>query len=181
MSINVSIDGFADHTVASPDDEMLDFFTGRLDDTGIELFGRVTYQMMEAAWPHTREDPASSKSTLKFADRFNSMPKIVFSGTLEKAEWNNTTLVRSDALEYVAGLKATQGKNLGIGGIKLAGSLTSHGLVDEYWLLVHPVIAGKGRRLIEDPINTRKLRLIDSIPFKSGAVALHYAEVGDAK
>lgn len=178
FSINLSVDGFADHTVAIPDDKMHDFFTGLLDETGIELFGRITYQMMEAAWPRAHENPSFSKSTLKFADRFNSMPKIVFSGTLEKAEWNNTMLVKSNALEYVAKLKETDGENLGIGGIKLAGSLMSHGLVDEYWLLVHPVIAGKGRRLFEGPIGSRKLELIDSIRFKSGAVALHYAEAG---
>ncbi len=178
-SINISIDGFADHTVAGPDDEMLDFFTGRLNDTGVELFGRTTYQMMEAAWPHVQENPSSSKSDLTFAEKFNSMPKIVYSSTLEKAEWNNTTLVKSNALEHVARLKETEGENLGIGGIKLAGSLVSHGLVDEYWLVVHPVIAGKGRRLTEDPVARRKLRLIDTISFKSGAVALHYAEAGE--
>ncbi len=177
-SINISIDGFADHTVATANDELHDFFSGLLDETGIELFGRVTYQMMADFWPHAGEDPAMSKSTLGFADRFNAIPKIVFSGTLEKAGWNNTTLVRSDALEYIARLKETEGNNLYVGGITFAGSLISHGLVDEYWLVVHPVIAGKGRRLTGDLIQNRKLRLIESKKLKSGAIALHYAETG---
>jgi dihydrofolate reductase len=174
MAINVSLDGYADHTVGIVDDELLDFFTCLLDETGIELFGRVTYQMMESYWPHAHEDPAISNSTLAFADKFNAMPKIVFSGTLEKAEWNNTTLVSSNALEYVARLKETEGKSLCIGGIKLAGSLMRHGLIDEYWVLVHPVVAGNGRRLFENVNAQMKLRLVESRVFKSGVVALHY-------
>jgi dihydrofolate reductase len=177
FSINISLDGFADHTVAIADDELHDCFSGLLDNTGIELFGRVTYQMMESYWPYAHDDPVASMSTLNFADKFNSIPKIVFSGTLEKAEWNNTTLIRSNALEYVAGLKETEGKDLFIGGIELAGSFMSHDLIDEYWLLVHPVVAGKGRRLFESVNEKLKLRLVESMVFKPGVVALHYVSV----
>src|SRR3954466_5944500 len=112
MAINLSLDGYADHTVAVADDELHDFFSNQLDETGIKLFGRVTYQMMESYWPHAHEDPKASKSDLAFADRFNEVPKVVFSSTLEKAEWKNASLVRSDALDYVARLKETDGKNL---------------------------------------------------------------------
>ena len=107
MAINISLDGYADHTVGIADDELHAFFTGLLDETGIQLFGRVTYQLMESYWPHAHENPAASKSDLDFADKFNAIPKIVFSGTLGKAEWNNTTLIKSNALEYVAKLKET--------------------------------------------------------------------------
>lgn len=178
MAVNISLDGYADHTVGVADDELHDFFSNLLDETGIQLFGRVTYQMMESYWPHAHEDPASSKSDLGFADKFNAIPKIVFSSTLEKAEWNNTTLVRTSALEYVAKLKETNGKNLFIGGIKLAGSFMSHGLIDEYWLLVHPVVVGKGRRLFENGDEKLKLRLVGSRALKSGVVVLHYASAG---
>lgn len=174
VAINVSIDGYADHTVAIADGELHEFFSILLDETGIELFGRVTYQMMESYWPHAHENPAASKSDLDFADKFNAIPKIVFSGTLGKAEWNNTTLVKSSALEYVARLKETEGKNLFIGGIKLAGSFMRHGLVDEYWLLIHPVVVGKGRRFFENVNEKSKLRLVESRVLKSGVVALHY-------
>ncbi|MFL5812436.1 MAG: dihydrofolate reductase family protein [Bdellovibrionia bacterium] len=174
MAINVSLDGYADHTVALADDELHAFFSGLLDETGIQLFGRVTYQMMEGYWPHAHENPEASKSDLEFADKFNAVPKIVFSSTLAKAEWNNTTLVKSDALDYVARLKETEGKSLFIGGIKLASSFISQGLVDEYWLVVHPVVAGKGRRLFENV--ELQLKLIESRVFKSGAVALHYVK-----
>jgi dihydrofolate reductase len=174
MAINVSLDGYADHTVALADDELHAFFSGLLDETGIQLFGRVTYQMMEGYWPHTHENPEASKSDLEFADKFNAVPKIVFSSTLDKASWSNTTLVKSDALEYVAKLKETEGKNLFIGGIKLASSFIRQGLIDEYWLVVHPVVAGKGRRLFENV--ELQLKLVESKVFKSGAVALHYVK-----
>ncbi len=174
LANNISLDGFADHTIAIADDELHDFFSGLLDETGIELFGRVTYQMMETFWPHAHEDPAASKSVLDFADKFNAIPKIVFSGTLENAEWKNTTLVRSNALEHVARLKEIKGKNLYVGGIKLAGSLMRHGLVDEYWLVVHPVIAGKGRPLFENVKTKMNLKLVGTVKLNSGVVALHY-------
>ncbi|HVK59910.1 MAG TPA: dihydrofolate reductase family protein [Bdellovibrionales bacterium] len=176
VAVNISLDGYADHTVADGGDDLHEFFSGLLDETGIELFGRVTYQMMESYWPYAHENPAASKKDLDFADKFNAIPKIVFSSTLEKAEWNNTVLVKSDAIEYVAKLKKTDGKNLFVGGIKLAGSLMSHGLVDEYWLVVHPVLAGKGRRFFDSENATEKLklRLVESKVLKSGAVALHY-------
>lgn len=173
MAINLSLDGYADHTVAVADDGLHEFFSNLLDETGVQLFGRVTYQMMESYWPHVHKDPSASKSDLEFADRFNAIPKIVFSSTLDKAEWNNTTLVSSDALEYVARLKETDGKHLFIGGIQLASSLMAHGLIDEYWLLIHPVVAGKGRRLFENA-KEMKLRLVESRILKSGVVALHY-------
>ena len=178
FSINISLDGFADHTVAIPDDDLHDFFSGLLDDTGIELFGRVTCQMMESYWPHAHDDPAASKSIFNFADKFNSIPKIVFSSTLEKAEWNNSTLIRENALEHVARLKETEGKNLGIGGMKLARSFMSRGLIDEFWLLAHPVVVGKGRRLFENANEKSTLALVESRVFGSGVVALHYLLVG---
>ena len=176
LGINISLDGFADHTVAIADDELHDFYSRLLDETDIALFGRVTYQMMENYWPHAHEDPEASRSTLDFADKFNSIPKMVFSGTIEKAEWNNTTLVRSNAMEYVARLKETEGKNLLIGGIKLAGSFMSHDLIDEYWLLVHPVVVGKGRRLFENLNGLTRLRLLDTTTLKSGVVVLRYQQ-----
>jgi dihydrofolate reductase len=175
MAINISLDGYADHTVGIADDELHDFFSNLLDETGIQLFGRVTYQMMESYWPHAHANPEASKSDLAFADKFNAVPKIVFSNTLDKAEWNNTTLVKSNALEYVAQLKKTAGKNLYVGGIKLAGALMSHGLVDEYWVLVHPVTAGQGRRFLENVNEKVKLKLIESKVLKSGVIALHYS------
>ncbi len=172
---NVSLDGIAEHTAANAvDDELLDFFSGLLDETGIGLFGRITYQLMESYWPNIHQEPNATRGELEFADRFNSISKIVFSKSLEKAEWNNTKLIKGDAVEEVKKLKQQPGKNISIGGILLASSLINAGLVDEYWILIHPVIAGKGRRLFENVNDIKNLKLLETKKFNSGVVVLHY-------
>ncbi len=95
LSINLSLDGFADHTVAvAADDELHDFFSGLLDLTEVAIFGRVTYELMESYWPRAHEDPSATKGMLDFATKFNAIPKVVFSKTLKSVMWNNTRLVR---------------------------------------------------------------------------------------
>ncbi len=174
MEMNISLDGCADHTVAIADDELHDFAAQMLDSVDIELFGRVTYQLMESYWPHAHEDPQATQSMIRFARKFNAMPKIVFSQTLQKADWQNTRLVRENAVEEVARLKRQPGKDLSIGGISISQDLMRHGLIDEYWLLVQPVVWGKGTRLF-DGVDTRvNLKLLETKTFKSGVVVLHY-------
>jgi len=176
-AINISLDGFADHTVAvAADDELHDFFSDLLDSTDVALFGRVTYQLMESYWPHAHEDPRATRGELKFADKFNAIPKIVFSKTLDKASWNNTRLVKENMVEEVVKLKQQPGKNISIGGISTAQEFMKRDLIDEYWLAIHPVIVGQGRRLF-DGLNERiNLRLVDTKIFMSGVVVLHYAK-----
>jgi len=175
FSINVSLDGFADHTVAIADDELHSFFAEQLNATGICLFGRKTYKLMESYWPNTRQNPKATEGMIRFADRFNAIPKIVFSRTLEKAGWSNTRLVRDDMITEVTKLKQQSGKNLSIGGINAAQTLMRHSLIDEYVFLVHPVIAGGGRRLFpgDNSTEVRHLKLIETEKFKSGVVVLH--------
>ncbi len=175
LAINVSLDGFADHTVAvAPDDEHHEFFSGLLDNTGIALFGRVTYELMAHAWPKISNDPSTTKSVREFAVKFNAIPKMVFSRTLGSADWNNTTLIRDDIVEAVRKLKQQDGKDLSIGGISVIRQLMKAGLIDEYWLVVHPVVVGKGRRLFEGLTDRINLTLVETRTFKSGMVALHY-------
>jgi dihydrofolate reductase len=174
IEMNVSLDGFADHTVAIADDELHDFASERLDGVDIAMLGRVTYQLMASYWPKAREDPDATRSMIRFADKFNEIPKIVFSRTLRKAEWNNTRVVADDAVEEVRRLKAHPGKDMSIGGIGISQELMRHGLIDEYWLLIQPIIAGKGRRLFESRGERVNLKLVDTRTFKSGVVALHY-------
>jgi len=93
FAINVSLDGFADHYVGvGPDDELYKFFGDLLDETDVALFGRVTYKMMESYWPHAQKDPKATKGMIEFAHKFNTIPKVVFSRTLQEANWNNTRL-----------------------------------------------------------------------------------------
>jgi dihydrofolate reductase len=175
LSINVSIDGFADHTVVvAADDELHDFFSTLLDATDIELLGRVTYQLMESYWPRAHEDPNATKGMLDFADKYNAIPKIVFSRTLQGADWSNTRLVKEGMVEEVLKLKKQPGRNISLGGISISQELMRLGLVDEYWLVVHPVLAGKGKRLFDGLKEKTDLELLDTKTFKSGAVALHY-------
>ena len=174
LAINVSLDGFADHTVAIADDKLHEFFAHLLDKTDIAIFGRVTYQLMADYWPHAHEDPTSTKGELEFADKFNAIPKIVFSRTLREAKWNNTRLVKDNMVEEVIRLKQQTGKSISLGGISIAQEFMRRGLIDEYWLAVHPVFCGKGR-LLFDGLNERiGLKLVDTKVFESGVVVLHY-------
>jgi len=175
LSINLSLDGFADHTVAvAADDELHEFFSGLLDDTDIALFGRVTYQLMESYWPHVHQDPKATRGMLEFADKFNAVSKIVFSRTLQKAEWNNTRLVRDNMLDEVIHLKQQPGKNISLGGISTSQEFMRRGLIDEYWLAVQPVVVGKGKRLFDHLTGIMNPRFVDTKVFKSGVVVLHY-------
>ena len=172
--INVTIDGIADHNAVIADDELHDFYTNLLGTVDTVLFGLKTYKLMVSFWPNASSDPNTTKSELAFAEKFNSISKIVFSKTLLKAEWNNTTLVKNDIVEEVKKLKQQSGGNLSIGGISTALTLANAGLIDEFWFLVQPIIVGVGRQLFEG-INTRHdLKFIESQKLKSGVIALHY-------
>ena len=174
FDINVTIDGFADHTAMIADDELHDFFTNFLDTIDISLMGRKTYQLMESYWPKAPEDPNATKSMIEFAYKFNSMQKIVFSKTLDKVTWNNTKLIKENIIEEVLKLKKQPGNSISISGLSTASTFMKEGLIDEYWLLVHPVILGKGRRLFEGLDNSIHLELADTKRFNSGVAALHY-------
>ncbi len=174
FSINVSLDGFADHTVAIADDELHEFHVDQLNTIDTVLFGRVTYQLFESYWPTAPGDPRATKSVIDFADKINAMPKLVFSKTLQNVHWNNTMLVKEDAVREVTKLKRGGGKNLSVGGLGIAQTLANASLIDEYWFLVQPVIVGKGRRLFDGVNNRSNLKLADTKTFHSGVVVLHY-------
>lgn len=174
FDINITIDGFADHTSGIADDELHDFYTDLLNSADILLFGRKTYQLMESFWPVADKDPQSTKSIIRFADKINGLQKIVFSKTLNQVTWNNTKLVKDNALEEIARLKQESGKNLFVGGISFSSSLMNAGLIDEFWFLIHPIISGKGRQLFEKLNMTTNVKLQETQVLKSGVVAMHY-------
>ena len=164
------------HVAVAADDELHDFFSGLLDVTDIAVFGRATYQLMEGYWPRAHEDPRATRSMLDFADKFNAIPKIVFSRTLQKAEWNNTRLATTDMVDEVTSLKLRPGRNISLGGINISQQFMRLGLIDEYWLVVHPVVVGKGKRLFDGLSEKIDLKLVDTKVFKSGVVVLHYLD-----
>jgi len=176
-AINLTIDGCFDHTKGIPDDELLEYFTHLVLDADLLVYGRKTYQLMVPYWPDVAKNPSGeTKAELEFAQAFESRNKIVFSRTLDRAEGRNTRIVRTNLQDEILKLKQEQGNNILLGGIDIPSQLIELDLVDEYYFVVHPVIAGEGRRLLGG-INLEKkslLKLVESKIFKSGSVALHY-------
>jgi dihydrofolate reductase len=136
------------------------------------LLGRRTYEEWSAFWPH--QDPAENP----MASAMNETQKFVVSTSLDKVEWQNSTLVEGDLAEAVTELKANPGKNIGMSGsATLVRSLLGHGLVDELRLLVHPLVVGSGGRLFDNGTMPVSLELVDSRTFTTGVVDLTYRPV----
>jgi dihydrofolate reductase len=133
------------------------------------LLGRKTYQIFAAYWPTAPADDP-------FGQKFNSIPKYVVSTTLDKAEWNNSTLIRSNIPEEVARLKQQPGSGIisVTGSGKLAQTLMKHNLVDEYVLWINPIVLGSGKRLFDGGVTPRNLKLIDTKTTSSGVLVLTY-------
>ena len=149
------------------DEEMASFVKDILEGLDTLLFGRVTYEWFAQFWPNegVQQDPGH-------AGLMNSLPKIVFSKTLEKAEWNNSRIVRDHVVEEMNRLKQQEGKHMVIDGSPtLIHSFTSLGLIDEFLIRLHPVTLGRGVPLFEQAV---KLSLLEARPLRSGVVILRY-------
>ena len=172
----VSLDGYfegpnQDISWHNVDAEFNDFAIKQLDEIGALLFGRVTYQLMASYWP----TPMAREDDPVVADKMNRLPKVVFSRTLDKLEWENSKLVKDHAAEQVSELKQQPGKDLAIfGSSDLAVSLMRTGLIDEFRVMVNPVVFGGGKPLFKGIDNRVKLKLVNSRPFRSGNVLLYY-------
>lgn len=180
-SINVTLDGCVDHN-AIPADEALQeeqlrathrHATESIARADALLFGRVTYQMMEAAWRLATRTSMPPDWTEPFARTIDAMKKYVVSSTLDRADWN-AELVRADLGEAVQKLKQQPGGPLFTGGVKLPMALAELGLIDEYELVVQPRLAGHGPTLFAGLSKSIELKLVDRIELSSGAVALRY-------
>jgi dihydrofolate reductase len=178
LMLSVSLDGFVEgpnreidwHLV---DDELHRHFNEVLGAMGAFLSGRVTYELMAGFWPTADSDPSSTVPMVEFAGIWRDMPKIVYSGTLERADWN-TTVVRDVVAEEVMELKAQPGGDLALGGADLAATFMRLDLIDEYRLYVHPVVIGRGKPLFP-PSDTRiHLQLAETRTFGNGVVLLRY-------
>src|SRR6202040_2508437 len=177
-AINLTLDGGCDHTNGVPDDELFEYATQLVRGADLLVFGRKTYQLMVPYWPDVAKNPSETKADREFADTFVSKNKIVFSRSLESAEDKNTKIVRTDLQDEIVKLKHEQGKYILVGGVSIPSQLIELGLVDEYRFVVMPIIAGEGRRLLEDVGLPEKLqlKLVESKTFKSGSVALRYSK-----
>jgi dihydrofolate reductase len=180
FAINISTDGYCNHTDMIADDVLHDFFTRLLQNAGVLLFGRITYQLMVPYWPEIARNQSETGPTIAFARVFDSLDKVVFSTTLKQVEGNNTRIVRSNIAEEVLTLKQQPGKDIFVDSLSIASQLSDSGLIDEYHFVVHPVVAGKGPRLF-DTVKLRERLLLDFVGLKtlqSGVVALHYRKHG---
>jgi len=174
FAINITINGFADHTVGIVDAELHNFFSDILDNADVILFGKKTYQLMESYWPNAWKNSGSTESEKRFADKINPIEKIVFSNTLKKVAWQNSVLSEKDPVTTVLELKRQEGKIISVGSLSIASQLFNENLIDEFWFAVHPVISGKGPLLFNGiDINT-ELKFVDSKKLNSGVVVLHY-------
>jgi dihydrofolate reductase len=176
FAINITLDGCCDHTKTIADKELFEYYTHLMRDVDLLVFGRKTYQLMVPYWPDVARSQSETKTTIEFAQTFNSINKIVFSQSLDSAEGTNTRIVRTNLRDEILKLKKEQGKNILIGGVAIPSQLIELGLVDEYHFVVQPIVAGDGRRLLEGISLPEKLqlKLVESKIFKSGCVALHY-------
>src|SRR5262250_1042300 len=176
-SINVTLDGCCDHRAITPDEEMHRHATSILAQADALLFGRVTYEMMEAAWrapAQTGARPDWMEEWMEpFALTIDAAKKYVVSSTLDRVDWN-AELVRGDLGKAVQQLKREPGKGLLVGGVKLPLALAELGLIDEYEFVVHPRLAGHGPTLFAGLSKRVDLRLVSRLEFGSGAVAMRY-------
>ena len=176
FAINITLDGCCDHTKFTPNEEIYDYFTPLMRSVDLLVYGRKTYQLMVPFWPDVAKTQSMTKAANDFAQTFDSIDKVVFSQSLDRAEAHNTRIVRTKLQDEMLKLKQEPGKHILTGGVSVPSQLMELGLVDEYRFVVHPIIAGEGRRLLEGVSlqETLQLKLVESKVFESGCVALRY-------
>ena len=177
-SMNASLDGFIEGPNreldwSTPDEELHRFWNDQVREMGTFLYGRRLYELMADYWPTADTDPSAPEHVVEFARIWREMPKVVFSTTLAKVDWHSR-LVRDNLAAEVTRLKAQPGKDMDVGGPTLAASLMQLGLIDEYRLVVHPVVLGSGRPFFPALNGTIGLRLLETRTFDSGVVYLRY-------
>jgi dihydrofolate reductase len=179
MAQSVSLDGFMegpDHDISwhRVDDELHRHFNEELGAMSAFLHGRVTYELMAGFWPTADQDPDASPPVAEFARIWRDMPKIVYSRTLERVDWN-ATIARDVVADEVRELASGPGGDMAVGGADLAGSFRRLDLIDEYRLYVNPVVLGRGTPVFRERDGGTELRLAEVRPFGNGVVLLRYA------
>jgi dihydrofolate reductase len=172
-SINVTLDGCCDHRLNFADADLHHHAVENLLRADALLFGRVTYEMMEAAWRPPFQTGVMPDWMEPFARTIDAAKKYVVSSTLDRVDWN-AELVRGDLGEAVQRLKRESGKGLFVGGLKLPMALAELGLIDEYEFVVQPTLAGHGPTLFAGLSQRIDLKLVSRLEFGSGAVAMRY-------
>lgn len=176
--MSVSLDGFFEGPDRELDWQLVDeelhtHFNDWLKTAGAFIDGRVTFELMASHWPTADADPAANRPTAEFAGIWREMPKLVYSRTLERADWN-ATVIAEVVPDDIMALKAQPGGDLVIGGADLTATFMRHDLIDEYRFYVHPVLLGRGNPLFRPSDKPLRLRLAETVTFTSGVVLLRY-------
>jgi len=180
FAINVTLDGCCDHTEVIADDELHKFYADLLARSDGVLFGRVTYELLESYWPSVARDASGSQAEVDFARTITKRPKYVFSHTLNQVKWTNSFLMKGQLSDELSKLKKKHRKDLVVlASPGFAATLTRLGLIDEYQLLIQPIMAGHGPTLFRDIGGSRNLKLVASKKFSSGVVLLKYVPAQD--
>ncbi len=177
-AMNMTLDGFCDHTAMIADDEIHQHYNELLSSADTLLYGRITYQLMESYWPTVVKNPTGNKPTDEFAVIIDNISKIVFSHTLKMQNGKNARVAKRGIKEEVLELKQQPGKDILVGSPSLIVALTQLGLIDEYQLCVHPVIVGSGLPLFKNINDRILLKLLKTKTFGSGAIVLYYEPIG---
>jgi dihydrofolate reductase len=179
-AINMTLDGFCDHTAMIADEEIHQHYSELLNNAGTLLYGRITYQLMESYWPTVVKNHTGKRPMDEFAVAIDNISKIVFSRTLQHVDWKNTELKKEVIREEVLELKQSRNggsKNILVGSPSLIVALAQLDLIDEYQLCVHPIILGNGLPLFKKMNDRINLKLLKTKTFSSGPIMLYYEPV----
>ncbi|MBE1536426.1 dihydrofolate reductase family protein [Actinomadura algeriensis] len=185
FGMNVTLDGYIAATGddigwsagegpdSSPGDELFQWWSDRVDATGLALYGRKLWQAMSSHWPAAGERPGAAPAEIEYARRWRDMPKVVFSSTIDKVD-GNTRLVTGDAVAEITRLKAGDGGPMDIGGATLAGAAMRAGLIDEYAIVTHAVLVGGGTPFFAALDGWVNLNLVETRAFPGGVMLTRY-------
>jgi dihydrofolate reductase len=176
-AINMTLDGFCEHTAMIADGEIHQHYTELLSSSGIILYGRITYQLMESYWPTVVKNPTGNKPTDEFAVAIDNISKIVFSHTLKTVNWKSARVAKKDIKEEVLALRQSRNggsKDILVGSRSLIVTLLNLNLIDEFQLCVQPIILGNGLPLLKNIHNRINLTLVKTKSFSSGSIILYY-------
>ena len=176
-AINMTLDGYCDHTAMTADEEVHEHYNELLRNADTLIYGRITYQLMESYWPSLVKNPSGDKPMDEFAILIDNISKIVFSRTLKNVDWKNTELKKEIIKEEIIELKQSSSgatKSIIVGSPSLIVALAKLDLIDEYQLSVHPTILGSGLSLFKDIRERIDLKLLKTKSFHCGAVTFYY-------
>ena len=173
FAMNISIDGCYSHTFANPDEELMAYFTRLMQDTGLIVYGRKTYELMVPYWPEVAKNKTGDPQDIAFAEAVDPIEKIVLSRTLKNVP-ENTRIVSENPEGLIRELKQQPGKKIAFSSTSLLPRMLELGLIDELYLVVHPILVGENKHLFDTISVKTNFNLAETRLFKTGAIALHY-------